>query len=229
MVSTFAERGGDPGRAGKRDPLDSLVWSARRDGEPWWDSPFGPGRPGWHVECVAISRLGGTTSLDLQGGGSDLVFPHHQMCASVARALDDSVFARHFAHTGMVALDGEKMSKSKGNLEFVSRLRRADHDPRAIRLALMAEHYRADWEWTTERLEGAEARLTRWHDALARPTGASGGTLLRALRDRLADDLDAPSAIALIDAWCDATGDDADAPALVRDSIDALLGIDIRP
>jgi L-cysteine:1D-myo-inositol 2-amino-2-deoxy-alpha-D-glucopyranoside ligase len=225
MTALFAERGGDPARPGKKHPLDSLLWSARREGEPWWESPLGQGRPGWHVECVAIARQGLGVGFDLQGGGSDLVFPHHQMCASVSRALDGSAFAQHFAHTGMVALDGEKMSKSKGNLEFVSRLRTAGADPRAIRLALMDQHYRSDWEWRAERLEAAQARLAQWRVALDRSTAAPSGPLIATLRERLSDDLDAPGALSALDGWCLAPGDDEMAPHEVRSAVDALLGV----
>ena len=124
MRQLFAERGGDPDREGKRDPLDALLWQPARPGEPSWDSPFGPGRPGWHVECSAISLHHLGMSFDVQGGGSDLVFPHHEMCAAHAEvATGQCPYARTYVHAGMVGLDGEKMSKSKGNLVFVSRLR----------------------------------------------------------------------------------------------------------
>src|SRR4051812_33102499 len=144
----FAERGGDPDRPGKRSPLDCLVWRMERPGEPAWDAPFGRGRPGWHVECTAIAldRLG--PAFDVQAGGSDLVFPHHEMCATDAQVTTDEVFARAYLHSGMVGLDGEKMSKSRGNLVFVSALRREGVDPMAIRLALLSQHYRTDWMWS---------------------------------------------------------------------------------
>ena len=147
-LPVFAERGGDPGRSAKKGPLDSLVWLRHRDGDPAWPSPFGEGRPGWHVECAAIAlRLLGP-DFDVQAGGSDLVFPHHEMSASVGRLATGQPFAKAYLHSGMVALDGEKMSKSRGNLVFVSALRRDGVDPMAVRLALLAHHYRDDWEWT---------------------------------------------------------------------------------
>ncbi|WP_301178063.1 cysteine--1-D-myo-inosityl 2-amino-2-deoxy-alpha-D-glucopyranoside ligase, partial [Actinomadura geliboluensis] len=149
MAPLFAERGGDPDRPGKRDPLDALLWMARRPGEPGWESPFGEGRPGWHVECSAISVEYLGMAFDVEGGGSDLAFPHHEMSASHAQvATGERPHARAYVHAGMVGLDGEKMSKSRGNLVFVSKLREAGADPMAIRLALLARHYRADWEWT---------------------------------------------------------------------------------
>ncbi|MEO3814810.1 cysteine--1-D-myo-inosityl 2-amino-2-deoxy-alpha-D-glucopyranoside ligase [Sphaerisporangium sp. B11E5] len=229
MLELFAERGGDPGRPGKRHPLDWLLWRAERPGEPSWPSAFGPGRPGWHVECtsIALSCLG--AGFDVSGGGSDLIFPHHEMGASEGHvATGEWPFAKAYVHAGMVALDGEKMSKSRGNLVFVSRLRAA-HDPMAIRLALLAHHYRADWEWTADELTAAEERLSRWRAAAALPGGPGGAAVLRQVRERVAADLDAPGALAVIDSWVDGalSGDrtDPEAPALVRATADALLGV----
>ena len=226
MLALSAERGGDPDRPGKKDPLDPLLWLAARPGEPSWDSPLGPGRPGWHVECtaIAVNRLGST--LDVQGGGSDLVFPHHEMSAAHAEVGTGSwPFARAYVHAGMVGLDGEKMSKSRGNLVFVSRLRAAGVDPGALRLALLSSHYRSDREWYDATLETAQQRLATWRAAVQRSAGPSGAELVTAVRAALADDLDTPAALALVDAWCSAEGDDAAAPALVRDLVDALLGV----
>ncbi|MGH3369446.1 MAG: cysteine--1-D-myo-inosityl 2-amino-2-deoxy-alpha-D-glucopyranoside ligase, partial [Nocardioidaceae bacterium] len=149
MRAVFGDRGGDPDRPGKKHPLDCLLWQAERPGEPAWESSLGRGRPGWHIECsaIALEHLGET--FDVQGGGSDLVFPHHEMSASEAQAAcGGTPFARSYMHAGMVAYEGEKMSKSRGNLVFVSRLRHGGTDPMAIRLALLAHHYRCDWEWT---------------------------------------------------------------------------------
>jgi len=266
MTALSAERGGDPDRPGKKDPLDPLVWRAGRPGEPAWDSRFGRGRPGWHVECAAIAAKYLGTAFDVQAGGSDLVFPHHEMTASHARVALSAdapgrVFARVYAHAGMVAYQGAKMSKSLGNLVFVSRLREDGFDPMAIRLALLAHHYRSDWEWTDAVLAEARSRLSRWRAATAAGTSSAAAAssdtqdaaplaaatpssgvpeaedVLRTVRERLADDLDAPGALAAIDAWADAVlatppGPDApDAPAaaaaarLIRDAADALLGV----
>jgi L-cysteine:1D-myo-inositol 2-amino-2-deoxy-alpha-D-glucopyranoside ligase len=229
MLALSAERGGDPQRPGKKDPLDPLLWLAARPGEPSWESPLGAGRPGWHVECtaIAVNRLGDV--LDVQGGGSDLVFPHHEMSAAHAEAASGTwPFARAYVHAGMVGLDGEKMSKSRGNLVFVSRLRAAGVDPGALRLALLSAHYRTDREWFDSTLEAGQARLAAWRVGVGRPAGPSGTALLTALRAALADDLDTPAALALVDAWCAAEGDDERAPALVRDAVDALLGVALR-
>ena len=243
MTELFAERGGDPGRAGKKDPLDALVWLAARPGEPSWPSGFGSGRPGWHVECAAIATEHLGVTFDVQAGGTDLIFPHHEMSASHARVAlsggaspGEPVFARHYTHAGMVRLDGEKMSKSQGNLVFVSRLIAGGTDPMVIRLAILAHHYRQDWDWTDAGLAAAQARLDRWRAAVAAAsavpgppaTSATSGTgVLAAVRERLADDLDAPGALAAVDAWADAvlaSPGGTDGP-LVRDTVDALLGI----
>jgi L-cysteine:1D-myo-inositol 2-amino-2-deoxy-alpha-D-glucopyranoside ligase len=229
MLALSAERGGDPDRPGKRDPLDALLWRAKRPGEPSWDTDLGPGRPGWHIECavIALNRLG--ESFDVQGGGSDLIFPHHELSAAHAEALSDSFpFAENYVHTGMIGLDGEKMSKSRGNLVFVSKLRGAGVDPMAVRLALLDGHYRSDREWTGGRLPAAERRLARWRAAVARGSAPPAEPVLDLVRDRLADDLDTAGAIAAIDQWAaDQPGPDAnrDAPALVANLVDALLGV----
>ncbi|AZK93314.1 MULTISPECIES: cysteine--1-D-myo-inosityl 2-amino-2-deoxy-alpha-D-glucopyranoside ligase [Streptomyces] len=226
-----AERGGDPDRPGKKNPLDPVLWLAARDGEPHWDGgTLGPGRPGWHIECVAIALDHLGMGFDIQGGGSDLVFPHHEMGASHAQALTgEHPFAQAYVHAGMVALDGEKMSKSRGNLVFVSALRRAGTDPAAIRLALLAHHYRSDWEWTDADLTAAEERLARWRAAVSRPDGPSADAMLEEVRTALADDLDAPAALAAVDRWAElqrsAGGTEEDAPGLVSRTVDALLGV----
>ena len=232
MLGYFAERGGDPDRPGKRDPLDALLWRGKREGEPSWDSLLGPGRPGWHIECSVIARNRLGMSFDVQGGGSDLRFPHHEHSAAHAEAITSEwPFARHYVHTGMIGLDGEKMSKSRGNLVFVSKLRGARVDPMAIRLALLDGHYRTDREWTGGRLPAAERRLALWRQAVQAAAGPDGRPVLDRVRDRLADDLDTAGAIIAIDRWAKATierdsdSDDPAAPALVRDTADALLGI----
>ncbi|HEY6798500.1 MAG TPA: cysteine--1-D-myo-inosityl 2-amino-2-deoxy-alpha-D-glucopyranoside ligase [Kineosporiaceae bacterium] len=204
MMSIFAERGGDPDRPGKKHPLDCLLWRVARPGEPAWDGGvLGVGRPGWHIECTAIALEHLGMSMDVQGGGADLAFPHHEMGAAEGHVLTGTwPYARAYAHVGMVGLDGHKMSKSRGNLVFVSRLRADGVDPAAIRLAIMAHHYRSDWDWTPQGLDDAARRLLAWR--LAATTPDDEGTdeqLLAALRERLADDLDAPGAVAAVDTW----------------------------
>jgi L-cysteine:1D-myo-inositol 2-amino-2-deoxy-alpha-D-glucopyranoside ligase len=230
MLRIFPERGGDPDRPGKKDPLDCLLWQAERAGEPAWDSVLGRGRPGWHVECsaIALRHLGG--GFDVQGGGSDLVFPHHEMSASEAQAAyDDLTFAEAYVHAGMVGYRGAKMSKSKGNLVFVSRLRESGVDPMAIRLALLAHHYRSDWEWTDAELDRADARLGAWRAALPHASADAAARLVSLVREALADDLDAPSAVAAVDAWANAAGSgpagDPVATETVRALLDARLGV----
>ncbi|MFT4294981.1 MAG: cysteine--1-D-myo-inosityl 2-amino-2-deoxy-alpha-D-glucopyranoside ligase [Micropruina sp.] len=224
-LALFAERGGDPERAGKRDPLDCLVWRMERPGEPAWDSRLGRGRPGWHIECTAIALQHLGADFDVQGGGSDLVFPHHEMCAAEGALATRQPFAKAYVHSGMVGLHGEKMSKSRGNLVLVSRLRASGADPMAIRLGLLAHHYRTDWEWTADSLREAQHRLQQWRDAVARPSAPSAGALIDELRAALRADLDAPAALAAMDAWAAQSGDDPDAGAAVTEAIDALLGV----
>ncbi|MFI5735388.1 cysteine--1-D-myo-inosityl 2-amino-2-deoxy-alpha-D-glucopyranoside ligase [Kribbella sp. NPDC051587] len=226
MTALFAERGGDPDREGKQDPLDSLLWRHERPDEPSWDSPVGRGRPGWHVECSAIALRHLGMSFDVQGGGSDLIFPHHEMSASGAQvATGQHPFARAYVHQAMVGLDGEKMSKSKGNLVLVSKERLAGTDPMAIRLALLAHHYRTDWFWTAEGLTEAQARLDLWRGALGRGSGPDGAAAVDAVRAALTNDLDTVAALSAVDTWAESNGDDTSAPALVAQAIDALLGI----
>ncbi|MGH3383164.1 MAG: cysteine--1-D-myo-inosityl 2-amino-2-deoxy-alpha-D-glucopyranoside ligase [Nocardioidaceae bacterium] len=234
MVSLFRERGGDPDRQGKKDPLDSLVWQQQRGDDPGWESSLGTGRPGWHLECTAIALEYLGMAFDVNGGGSDLTFPHHEMCASEAHAVTgERPFAQTYVHAGLVGLDGEKMSKSKGNLVFVSTVRRAGTDPMAIRLALLAHHYRDDWEWTDDDLAEAERRLSRWREAVALGAGPDVGNLLIDLRSALARDLDAPQALLAVDNWAEAAITEAGSPAghhpqagrLVRDLVDARLGV----
>ncbi len=222
MLTLAAERGGDPDRPGKRHPLDPLLWRMERPGEPAWSSPMGRGRPGWHIECAVIAenRIGPT--IDLQGGGNDLIFPHHECSAAHAEVLSGKrPFARHYTHAGMIGLDGEKMSKSKGNLVFVSRLLHQGVEPMAMRLGLLAGHYRTDRAWSDEVLMAAEERLDRWRKAAVRD-GSEAADVVEAIRDGLADDLDTPTVLVELDAWA---ANDGLGGAAVADAVDALLGV----
>ena len=236
MMAVFAERGGDPDRLGKHDELDPLLWRAARAGEPSWPGgDLGDGRPGWHIECttIALDHLG--MSFDVQGGGTDLVFPHHEMSAVQACGLTgDSPFAQAYVHQAMVGLDGEKMSKSKGNLVLVSKLRRSGVDPMAIRLALLAHHYRTPWEWTDQCLVDAQARLELWRAGLSGNGGPPADSTIARIRECLANDQDAPGALTAVDAWVQQSlerggsepGDnDLGNPGLVGRAVDKLLGI----
>lgn len=232
MMQVYADRGGDPDRAGKRDPLDPLLWRAARDGEPHWPGgELGQGRPGWHIECstIALRYLG--MGFQIQGGGTDLVFPHHEMSATQAIALAGrQPFAQAYLHQAMVGLDGAKMSKSQGNLVLVSALCEQGVDPRAIRLVLLGQHYRTPWDWTPQLLEQAQQRLARWSAATghAQPElepPASDVEVVEAIRTRLADDLDAPAALEVVDDWAARVlGGQATSGLVVR-AVDALLGV----
>lgn len=232
MLKLFAERGGDPQRSGKEDPLDPLLWQSEKPNEPAWDTQLGHGRPGWHIECstIALKYLGST--IDVQGGGSDLVFPHHEMSAAQSERLTNSIpFARFYVHSGMVSWQGHKMSKSRGNLVFVSSLRSEGVDPMAIRLALLAHHYRSDWAWTPHGLQGAQDRLALWREACSSKLTLPGEHVLERMREVLSDDLRTPSALDAIDHWATESltrgGSSSDGGELVAAAIDSLLGVKI--
>jgi L-cysteine:1D-myo-inositol 2-amino-2-deoxy-alpha-D-glucopyranoside ligase len=228
-VALFAERGGDPDRPGKKAPLDCVVWRLARAGEPSWESALGSGRPGWHIECVAIALDYLGPEFDVQGGGTDLIFPHHEMCAAQARLATDQPFAKAYLHSGMVGFDGEKMAKSKGNLVLISELLHAGVDPMAIRLALLSQHYRRDWDWTDTMLSVGIQRLNRWREAAWLDAGINADQTIEQMRAALANDLNAPDALAAVDAWAGAStaidADDVEAPALVARACNALLGV----
>ena len=231
MLEVYADRGGDPDRAGKRDALDPLLWRAARPGEPSWSADGLPdGRPGWHVECTAIALQHLGMGFDVQGGGTDLVFPHHEMSATQAVVLTkERPFARTYAHQAMVGLDGEKMSKSKGNLVLVSKLRADGVDPMAIRLALLAQHYRTEWSWTDTLLAQAQERLGTWRAALSVNAGPSAEDTMATVRARVANDLDTPGALAAVDRWAKEGltrgGSDPAAPGVLARLLDRLLGV----
>ncbi len=228
MVAYARERGGNPDDPHRRDPLDFVLWQPSLPDEPSWPAPFGTGRPGWHVECsvMAMSELGPT--LDLHGGGTDLIFPHHECEVAQSESVTGQPFVRHWMHSAMVSYDGEKMSKSLGNLVFVSDLLRVA-DPRAIRLALMRHHYRAGFEWHDTDLDEGTALLHRLLAAAGRPAGPDPAPFAKRVRLALDADLDSPRALEALDDLASAVlsgGDDADAPReLVR--LGALLGLDL--
>jgi L-cysteine:1D-myo-inositol 2-amino-2-deoxy-alpha-D-glucopyranoside ligase len=233
MKEIFSQRGGNPTLVGKVDPLDCLVWMAKRENEPGWPSIHGVGRPGWHIECTAIALKylepldSDKTCIDIQGGGSDLIFPHHEMCASQAHVLTGKDLAATYVHAAMIGLDGEKMSKSKGNLVFVSKLIQAGTDPMVIRFALMSQHYRLDRMWTDELLVQATQRVNQIRKALASGVVAPTESVIEQIVTALSDDLDTPSALAALDQWASqtldaGTGGDAQELSTV---LDALLGL----
>jgi L-cysteine:1D-myo-inositol 2-amino-2-deoxy-alpha-D-glucopyranoside ligase len=232
-LELFAQRGGDPTKVGKKDPLDALLWLAQRPGEPGWKSEFGIGRPGWHIECCAIAlnnldiEEDEVTSIDIQGGGSDLIFPHHEMSAAQSKMINGREFATHYVHAGMIGLDGEKMSKSKGNLVLVSNLLREGRDAMAIRLALLSHHYRSDHMWTDNDLAKAEMLLDEMRIALSRMEVAPTDETINEIIAALANDLDTPRAINSMQDWLAATdaGKVGGSPGELSRAIDTLLGI----
>ena len=231
MLAVYAERGGDPDREGKRDALDPLLWRSARAGEPSWAVEGLPaGRPGWHVECTAIALEHLGMGFDVQGGGTDLVFPHHEMSATQAVVLTrERPFARTYAHQAMVGLDGDKMSKSKGNLVLVSALRADGVDPMAIRLALLSQHYRSEWSWTDDLLVRAQARLETWRAALSVNSAPASEETIERVRRHVADDLDVPGALDAVDRWAKEClsrgGHDATSAGVLARALDAILGV----
>ena len=235
MIEIFSQRGGDPNRVGKEDPLDALLWLAKRPSEPGWESKYGVGRPGWHIECCAIA-LGyldidptEQTSIDIQGGGSDLIFPHHEMSAAQARAMNGKKFATNYVHAGMIGLDGEKMSKSKGNLVFVSQLLKDGVDPMAIRIALMSHHYREDHMWVSAELTEAKSFLDELQVALSRMEVAPTDVVIEEIISALSHDIDTPRALKALKSWIVDTNQGAvgGKPGELSRAMDALLGIAI--
>src|SRR5215217_2752485 len=234
----LAERGGDPDDPRKRNPLDFIVWQRSQPGEPWWDSPWGRGRPGWHLECSAMARRHLGVTIDLHGGGADLLYPHHESERAQSESANQAPFVRRWLHSGMVRYQGEKMSKSLGNLVFPRDLFR-DHEPAAVRLALLAHHWRSEWEWDPAELKEATERLSAWRQACGQPTpavpgigyppgqgpqqpeGAADPRLPGEVDTALADDLDTPAALAV--------GDDlaerGDGPRVAATA--AVLGVDL--
>ncbi|KRO51446.1 MAG: cysteinyl-tRNA synthetase [Actinobacteria bacterium BACL4 MAG-121001-bin59] len=231
-ISVFAERGGDPDKEGKRHPLDAVVWSANKNGEPGWNSKYGFGRPGWHIECTAIAcefldNDEKDPVIQLQGGGSDLIFPHHFMSAQIVKAALGRDFAESYIHAGMISLDGEKMSKSKGNLIFVSKLIQEGIDPMVIRWALLSGHYQQDREWSTQLLEKAKDEVVLVRSALSRSETADASSLVNNLIMDLSDNLNTPKALSKIVDWSLESNRIATSnhSGLVSRAIDSLLGL----
>lgn len=231
-ISVFAERGGDPDKEGKRHPLDAVVWSANKDGEPGWNSKYGFGRPGWHIECTAIAcefldNDEKDPVIQLQGGGSDLIFPHHFMSAQIVKAALGRDFAESYIHAGMICLDGEKMSKSKGNLIFVSKLIQEGVDPMVIRWALLSGHYQQDREWSTQLLQRAKDEVVLVRSALSRSETADASSLVNNLIKDLSDNLNTPKALSEIVDWSLESNKIATSnhSGLVSRAIDSLLGL----
>lgn len=228
MQQFSAERGGDPQRVGKRSPLDPLLWRGAREDEPSWESVVGEGRPGWHIECSVIATGALGNAFTVQGGGSDLIFPHHEFTAAHATALSGTPLAHAYCHVGLISYQGEKMSKSLGNLVLVSKLLESGADPSAIRLGVFAHHYRSEWEWFDEDLEIAQRRLHAWRAGIAREPSEplDSRDVLAKLRVALANDLDTPVMLATLDAALD---QGVDNPGLIADAALTLLGVHLHP
>jgi L-cysteine:1D-myo-inositol 2-amino-2-deoxy-alpha-D-glucopyranoside ligase len=230
-LNIFRERGGDPDRHGKHHALDPLLWRAKKGNDPLWSANFGEGRPGWHVECVAIAlsntESGKRTSISLQGGGSDLIFPHHFMTAIQSKSLTEKEFAGAYVHAGMIGLDGEKMSKSRGNLVFVSKLLQAGIAPNVIRIALTLHHYQEDRIWSEDLLHRAQSLSSKIETALSRSEVAPALHAIQQIADAMANNLDTPAAYLAIEQWCDETahGSEGGSAGEMSRALDSYLGL----
>jgi L-cysteine:1D-myo-inositol 2-amino-2-deoxy-alpha-D-glucopyranoside ligase len=214
MIEFARQRGGNVDDPHKRNPLDFVLWHPSAEDEPAWDTAWGAGRPGWHIECSALALRELGTTIDLHGGGSDLIFPHHECERAQSEAATGETFVKHWMHVAMVFKDGEKMSKSLGNLVFVDKLR-TEWDPRSIRMAIIEHSYRREWEWDDELMPRNHARLVAWK-------GSVGGTIsdvLEQVRACLDNDLDTPGAVAAMDVAA-AQGHDVTTAA-------SLLGVEL--
>jgi L-cysteine:1D-myo-inositol 2-amino-2-deoxy-alpha-D-glucopyranoside ligase len=226
MLKLAEARGGRPDDPHRRDPLDFVLWQPSLPDEPAWRAPFGVGRPGWHIECSAMAMHAHGPTIDLHGGGTDLIFPHHECEIAQSESVTGQPFVRHWLHSGTVNYEGEKMSKSLGNLVFVSDLLKAT-DARAIRLALLRHHYRAGFEWYDTDLQEGVALLHRLLAAADVAAGPDLGRYLEEVRSALDDDLDAPRALNALDDMASALlsgGDQAHAPHQLRTAA-GLLGV----
>ena len=230
-LNIFRERGGDPDRQGKHHALDPLLWRAKKGNDPSWSANFGEGRPGWHVECVAIAlsniEAGRSSSISLQGGGSDLIFPHHFMSAIQSKSLTEKEFAGAYVHAGMIGLDGEKMSKSRGNLVFVSKLLEAGIAPNVIRIALTLHHYHEDRMWSQDLLHRAQSLSSKIETALSRSEVAPTNQCIQRITDAISGNLDTPAAYSAIEQWCDATaqGSEGGSAGEISRALDSYLGL----
>lgn len=231
-VKVFSERGGDPHRVGKKHPLDPLVWSAHVGNEPGWESSFGFGRPGWHVECTAIAchyldENENIPIVSLQGGGSDLIFPHHFMSAQIIQAAYGREFSESFVHAAMISLDGEKMSKSKGNLIFVSKLLESGIDPMILRWALLRGHFQQDRAWSNELLEISTKEVELVRSALAQSEVADTKNVINSLIQDISNNLDTPSALDRLTKWANLSQSNpiVNQSGLMARAVDSLLGL----
>ena len=234
-LKIFSERGGDPDRVGKEDQLDSLVWLSKRENEPGWPSIHGEGRPGWHIECCAIA-LGYLNPdpqeeflIDIQGGGNDLIFPHHEMSAAQARVSTGKDFARFFVHTGMIGLDGQKMSKSLGNLVFVSKLMQSGVHPMIIRTALLMQNYSVNRMWSEDLLNRAKVFTSELTMRLSQSECAPTDEVIQGIINALSSNLDTETVFQILQQWISQcqSGVTGGNPGELSRALDTFLGLAI--
>ena len=234
-LRVFSERGGDPDRIGKENALDSLVWLSKRENEPGWPSIHGVGRPGWHIECCAIALAylepdaAEEYLIDIQGGGSDLIFPHHEMSAAQARVSTGKNFARSYVHTGMIGLNGEKMSKSLGNLVFVSTLMHSGVNPMAIRCALLMQNYATARMWSDDLLDQAQEFLNALTLQLSQTECAPTDKVIQDVVNALSSNLDTEKVFSILNRWIEEcqSGAIGGNPGELSRALDTLLGLAI--
>ncbi len=230
MIELARQWRDDPDDPAKKDPLDFVLWQGAKEGEPFWESRWGKGRPGWHVECsaLALRELGPT--IDIHGGGVDLLYPHHECERAQSMAVTQKPFVRLWMYQALVHFDGHKMSKSRGNLVFVHELRER-HEPMVIRLALMSQHYRTPWTWHEGLLSAALQRLELWRnaaDVVVDDVVVNNGSselvteLMKGVRAHLDDDLDTPAALKTVDAAAESGIDVTAAADLLGVKLDVL-------
>jgi len=223
--------------AAKRDPLDFVLWKQAKPGEPWWDSPWGKGRPGWHIECSAMSTALLGTHFDIHGGGMDLKFPHHENEIAQSCAATGDEFVNLWMHNGFVNVDEEKMSKSLGNFFTLREVLKTLRHPEVLRYFFLASHYRGPINYSLEQLEQADAALSRIYTALrglpAAAVAQERGAATARFEERMDDDFNTPEALAVLQGLtreintAKDAGDQARAAALGAElkSLGGLLGL----
>ena len=228
------ERGNHPNDPNKRNPIDFVLWQSAKEGEPSWPSPWGMGRPGWHIECSAMSMKFLGRTIDIKGGGGDLIFPHHECSLAQCECVTGEPLARYWMHTGMVRYRGEKMSKSLGNMVFVKDLK--ELGPNATRLCLLNQRYGESWEFDHELKKRATEQAALFQAVWRRQSGHGSHLATEVyeqhFHDALADNLDTSEALRIMehlatDILSDTSRDVADAKGLLNRAC-TILGLEIR-
>lgn len=195
LIQIASERGCDVSTLGKLNPLDPILWRSSGKDEPEWKTSYGSGRPGWHIQCISLAQKYLNLPFDIQGGGKDLIYPHHSMCDEITQITKNKDFAQVYCHVGMVSFEGSKMSKSKGNLVFVHQLIKMGTDPLLIRLMLISKTWNQDWEFNFDELKKFEDLFSKLKSLSHKYIGINN---LEYIIDFILNDLDFSSAIQYI-------------------------------